>query len=735
MTSPAHRTRVGGILVFSATAVLLFLLGFWRMFAHFPGYDDEGYILHTVRAYLQQGNLYNEVYSQYGPGFYVLLDGLQRLTGVTVDHAFARWFTLTLWLGTALVMGAVTVRATASRAMAWFAWVATFLYLHQFSEEAFHPGVVVCFGLAATMWIMLELSRRGRVGWMFFTVGAGAALLGLLKINVGVLFAAGCGLWLLFSSDKRWLGLSAGFWGVVAGVGFALALMYGLLGAAWVRAFAVIFAAGLAGLGATIRPHRSGGDRPWAALVAGAALMVIGVAAGVMLRGTSVRALWEGVILGPLRHASAYSFAVDWRPGSVVLALAALLALAAHRWLVHRGRTEAAERLLVGLRLAQILGVLVVVALLEQFRVIGVLFSYTIPWLWLWVQPLAGEPRDETGREARSLVACVLVLQTLHAYPVGGIQICWGTFPLFALVGLAVPETAAWLDRRYGAPRRIGALLCGLVLVVAGSKAALTAWTYREAYAENQDLSLPGATGLRLSPREAVTYRTMVTNSVAHADMLFSLPGMFSFNLWSELPTPTTRNTTLWYSLLPEEEQIAIIRSLERARRPALVVDRALVAILQASGAPPTGPLYVYLLTNFRPAFSLHGLGLWVKAGRTIAPIGTFRPGDDRSVEVCLLGPGEPITAMEFVAQEGRTPEPVVLEERNTRVSVQPLHPDGSPRGPALAAGWPLRFDGLARITLSGAGPGGLAPEQESLLVLRFGDGHRRHAAISVDQN
>jgi len=734
MPSDLKKVRGAGIGVLVMTGVLLSLTGFWRMFGHFPGYDDEGYILYTVRAYLEHGNLYNGVYTQYGPGFYVLLEGVQSVLGVTIDHAFARWFTLVLWLGTAWVMGVVTKRATGSRAGAWFVWVTTFLYLHQFSEEAFHPGVVCCFVLAGSLWTMLELIRRGLASWAMFVAGSGTAILGLLKVNVGVIFAAGCALWLVFVSGKRWLGRGPGWWGVLAGVLFAAALMHGLLGTAWVGIFLGLLTAGLAGLGATIPLGRRAFGAGTMVVFAAGAVAVIAIVAGVvMYHGTSMQALLEGVIFGPLRHADAYSYAVDWRPGSLVLALVAMLALAGHRQLVNRGRSDAAARLLVGLRLAHIFGILIIVALLGHFRVIGVLFSYSIPWLWLWLMPLPDVARDEAGQDARGLVACVLIMQTLHAYPVGGIQICWGSFPLFALIGMAVPETGAWLEQRAGVRRGPGVWLCGLLLLVTGGKGVLTAVEYRQHYLLGEDLQLPGTAGMRLSRRESATYQIMVTNSVAHADMLFSLPGMFSFNLWSDLPTPTLRNTTLWYALLSEPEQIAIIRALEKARRPMLVVDRTLISILQTSGAPPKGPLYAHLLANFRPAFSLHGLDLWVKAGRTIAPIGTLRSAGDHALQVCLIGSGGPVEAVEISDPDDPSGERVVLDASNTRIVVQPLNSAGNPQGPSHDAGWPLQFDGLAWITLSSGELRARSPEHERMLVLKYSDGRLSQAALSVD--
>lgn len=679
------------------------------------------------------------IYTQYGPGFYVLLEGVQRLSGAVIDHEFARWFTLALWLGGAACTGALVGRLARSSAMAWFSGVAVFIFLHQLSEEAFHPGAVVIFLLPAVLWTMVELLERGRLNWAVAVGGAGAAGLGLLKINVGVLFAVGCGGWFIFTARHRWRQRGMPIWEVIAGVLFAAALMHGLLHAAWVRTFLLLYAAGLIGIAVVIRPHRSTGFRPVAAFALGAASVSVLVVTAVMYRGTTAAALLEGVLLGPMRHADAYSYAVDWRPGTLLMALGALVALAGYCWLLRQGRAAAAERLVVGLRLLLVLGLLAVLALLEHFRVIGVLFSYALPWLWVWLVELSGVPRRSTESEGRALVACVLLLQTLHAYPVGGIQICWGSFLLFAVVAMAVPETGAWLEARRSARFRSGLVLSGLLVLVAAAKLGMMAQEYRHSYLSNTALALPGTGGMRLRERETAAYRTVVANSVLQADMLFSLPGMFSFNLWSGRPTPTQRNTTLWYSLLSEAEQHAIIQAMERARRPGLVVDQALLAILRGSGAEPKGPLFVYLLSNYQPAFGLHGLGFWVKKGRAIAPVETAwqAPGHDGtySFRACLIGTGELVESLEIFDPDPPAAERLVLNARNARISIQSINPDGSPRAAVRETGWPFQFDGLAWITVHSDALRPLAPERSWLLGLKGRDQREIRSVPFVDPN
>lgn len=722
---------MGWTAAFAAAAVGLGLAGTWRMFGHFPGYDDEGYILLTVRNYLELGGLYSRVYSQYGPAFYVLHDGLHRVTGVMVDHAFARWFTLTLWLGSAAATAGIVWRATRVPSAAWFAGVAVFLFLHQFSEEAFHPGVVVVFLLPVLLGALHEVSGRGHPWAAAALAGAGMAVLGLLKINVGALFAAALVVWVVLKRPGRWRRTLA----VALGLIFAAGLMQGLIEAAWVRIFLVLVGTGLAGLAMVIAPGWPPGRGIVTACAIGAGATTAGILGAVAVRGSSWQDLLEGVIWRPLQHAGSYSYAVDWRPGTLILALASLVLLGLQQSWIRRGRSAAAERLVVGLRLLLLGGVLTVVALLEKQRVIGVLFSYAIPWLWVWVWPLARPAQGAAGQDARPLLACVLLLQTLHAYPVGGIQICWGGFLIFALVAMAWPETCAWLATRQSGIRRVARLALALPVVVVAVKAGWTAGEYHAAYARNPELGLPGTAGLRLSERETLAYRTLVVNSVLHADRLYSLPGMFSFNLWSGLPPPSLHNTTLWYTLLTAQEQREIVEGLEEARRPALVVDAALVNILKTSGSAPSGPLYDYLLANFRPVFSFQGLGFWVRQGRVVLPVGTawrIAPDGD-GFQVCLAGSDRPVAQIELRDAEQPAAGGVKLDARNSRVTIQFMNLDGTPRAGPSEATWPLQIDGPAWITIRSDEFRGHPRGPTPLLEFKAADDLPQAAALVVD--
>src|SRR5579872_1132922 len=45
---------------------------YYSIFSLFQAYDDEGYILISLKSFFQGKALYDEVYSSFQPGFYVL---------------------------------------------------------------------------------------------------------------------------------------------------------------------------------------------------------------------------------------------------------------------------------------------------------------------------------------------------------------------------------------------------------------------------------------------------------------------------------------------------------------------------------------------------------------------------------------------------------------------------------------------------------------------------------------
>jgi hypothetical protein len=708
-----------GLAALAVVGVALAAIGWWLLFSNFALWDDEGYILMAAREYHAHGRLYDFVYSQYGPAFHAAMDAVQNGLRLPVDHTLARWLTLGCWLATAVGCAALAWRGTASRALALFTLAATFLYLHFLPDAPFHPGPFIVALLAVTTSLLARLVDGERWSAAAAVAGATSAVLLLTKINVGVFHLAAIGAWALLHADSpalRRLARPA----LMAGLPLlAAAVMHTLITETWIHIYLAVFSVGAVTVIAAVRSAGGFSLRHLGAGATAAVAITLLVLGAVAVRGTSAAGLLDGALLGPLRHPGNYSYAVDWRPGTLVAAALSLGFASVLPWLRRRD-ARLADRIIVIIRLAQAGALGVAVVLLMHGRVIGAVFSYVAPLVWTWVVPLEGDTEARRSGRSRALLALILLLQYLHAYPVGGSQQSWGTFLLFPLVALGLGDLRRrWLGASGPAPARgAGAwrVLSASIAAVAVGKVAWTALESHRRHAERTDLALPGASGLRLEENRRIAYRVLALNASVHADLLFSLPGMYSFNLWTGLPAPTARNTTLWFNLLTEAEQRDIIDRIKASPRACVIVQEHLVQLMQAGGVAMGGPLHAYLHEHFALAFRVEGFAFLVHSGRAIAPLALGRvaplaaidpaaPDLDRRIEFTVVGDDTPVASLAIAGTAVR------LDARHTRVTTTATDRAGNPLRPAAPAPWPWPIRGVTRAALD------VGPEAAGALV------------------
>ncbi len=701
---PALAKRLGIFLVVAAS-VLLAVTAYWLLFTTFMAYDDEGYVLVSLKNYSAHGGLYAQVCSQYGPFFYFLHDAAHRVLGYEFTNTTGRWITLLCWLATAGIAAQLVWRQTRSLLWAGFTLGLTFFHLHLMMSEPSHPGGLIALLVAAGAGLGAVQIQRQALRALAVTSGlVGAALL-LTKINVGVFFLAAAGAW--FAVQLRGPAQARAAAGLAAAALLVLpfGLMHSGLGEPAGRLFAGLSAIAsltmLAGAWRERQPLTTWNHAGWGA----GALLALGAVtvAAVCSRGTNLGELLEGVLLGPLRHPGVYHFSPAWKPGAA-LAGGTSLVLAAFAW---RGRTDGLAWLLVALRLG--LALAYSLACLEwlPFSSHALTMSYLVPLAWIFAVRLDPDNTDGPAGVATWL-GLLLVLQFLHAYPVAGSQVAWGTFLIVPLMALGLHDTAALVARRRHAMP--GTLIGATALVLAAGATGRLAQIAWVRYAESRPLDLPGAEDVRVPEAPASATRLMVLNATAHADVLFTLPGMFSFNLWTGLPTPTLANTTHWFSLLRLEQQQEIIATLARSERPVFIAQRYVLDFLADSKIPVTGPLHDYLLRNFERAFSIEHFEFWVRRGRSVAALGTVEifalkspaPGTapGKLELVVAIPPGRKIASIEVAPLEG---PPRVLARWNQAsgpLLATALNLQGAAVSEKTYAGWDQPLPPLTRLTL-----------------------------------
>jgi hypothetical protein len=436
-----------------------------------------------------------------------------------------------------------------------------------------------------------------------------------------------------------------------------------------------------------------------AALLAGSAV-ALATAIAILAQGSSLRGLLHGVLIEPLQLPQLFSVPIHWRSGAGALALSSLaLAGVAAGW----GHARLCVAI-AALRLAALLCYVAAWIFPGPIFPYEFAMSYALACVWLFVFPIGA---DAATQPARSWLALLLIPQALHAYPVAGSQIAWGTFLWVPLAAIAAHDVFARFTASSPARRRAFSAAAIAVLLGLSYRCIENTRSGVTRALERAPLQLPGAEALRLPEGLASALRIVTKNAAAHADLLFSVPGMQSFHLWTELPLPSSINEGI--AIQNAEQQAATRAGLLSSPRACVIVQRERLRILAQSGVVIDPSFMAWLSEHFEPAFTLHTYELWVRKGRAIAAIGTASARRlatiaARKVELSLtLDHPElrDITSIELARFEGgTTAREMSWSGAEPEITVTPLDPTGEATGPASEVSFPFSIDGLARVDL-----------------------------------
>lgn len=691
-----RRSRIQSTVLVAVLAVLGISAGL-LLWTTFMAHDDEGYVLYSLQAYATHGHLYGQVYSQYGPFFFVLFRALHAL-GVAFTNTGGREMAWCYWIGSTALCGALVWRLSGGSFTATLATlVAVFGHLYAMTFEPSHPGGFIALLTAFAAWA--GTNEHWSVARRAIVIGAIAGMLLLTKVNVGVFFVAAAASWYLLQVDGRARTPVRGLVVILLAL-MPLLLMWKSLSDTWVRMFVLV-----AGCGAIAVVAASPCNRP-SPLPVGRALMqatiggilVIGATLGVTFAtGTTVEQLLDGIILGPLRQPSVFSFAFNWRTGTAVVALASV-PLAA--WLAFKP-SERRAVWIVPARLA--VAIIYALCSTEYFSIgqIGFALSFGVATAWLFVLPITA---DDKNAGTRTWLALLMVTQALHAYPVPGSQIAWGTFLWAPLAAIGFTEIANVI-RPQGLVRLSVCGFCAMSAFIAADYAQVS---YRRFIARTE-LGLPGAEHLRPPAMLAGAIRMVVRNAQVHGDMLFSMPGMLSFNAWSGLPTPTVPNTTHWFTLLSASQQDEIQRHLAADPRAVVIVQRFILDQLQAEHRRVETPLERWLVANYHRVFAVETYEFWVRNERTVVPVQSARvfksstgtPSKYRFDVVAAPMGNLRIDRFDFQQLDGQSAMvKLTWTNDNARYVVTPIDEAGRAAGPARVTTLPFAISGLCRIEI-----------------------------------
>jgi len=549
-----------------ATAMVTVPVYYW-IFSNFSDYDDEGCMMMSVQEVLSGHMLYDGTYLQYGPAYYLVQWLVHRITRAPVVHNVVRLLSMIFWLATALGMGTTVLLLTESRlAAAAGVLVATF-HLKFISYEPGHPQEL-CIALVALAAVGLACVRGRNRAWGLVVAAGATGVLAMTKINAGAYVGLPLGAGMILLSGRSFLTRIARPLVIAALLLLPLALMTPHIRTGW--GFALWFSITVSIACALIVVHRHRivllGRCDWicavAAAVIGAGLPVLWV----LVRGTSLHGLLDGVLWQHIGFANRWYIAAPTGRSDIVCTAAMLLL--AIVWSSERVIPKPWSDLILS------------AAKLGSLAAVGLAFvgfgraSTVVRWM-PWMIGARRGLGESVG--PRILLTLMFSMQMLYAYPVAGSQFAYGS--LFGAVAavIAAHDGILELNQRFSEKLHLlrQAAVPAVAVLLLLVYATATYWAGRDYY-RGVPLALRGADRVRLPAEQAARLRSVVEALPSSCKALFSMPGLFSFNFWTDISTPTRINQTNWIGLITDEQQQIIIHDLQ-STRACLIANSQLV--------------------------------------------------------------------------------------------------------------------------------------------------------------
>jgi hypothetical protein len=594
------------------------ILAYWRMFGGWATFDDEGFFVYSLKAFVDGHALYTSVYSEFGPFYYLLFGALFKVTGIAVTEEAGRFLTLSLWILTSLAFGLVAHRWTRSLWIGVATMLSIYVLLECVTRASMHAQILVCVLTAACAGvILLWLPRSERAAPV--TLGALVAALALTKINLGGFAVIGIGFATFFAGPVR---LRRRVLLVPAACAFIL-LGPVLMNADWdlasARGYAGTVALSTLALTIAAWPRDATDDSApssrfayW--LLGGFVVTVLALLVVTLAFGTTLGAWFSETIVVPSHQAA---FANRPLPLSLLDVVVGIDSVAVALLVRVRGRllAERWPTLPVATGLARfVAGLAIVCPVLDPDTFAHWACSYVFAWPFLWLIAMPPAAGRFTGRLPRVAIASFAISQSLMGYPFAASEGLLAGLTLVLCGAICLGDGLTEMRSAAATPWRGSTLISALsaVLVVTA------AWGFYEnvelpfapAKATYWSFDVPlhgiGTGGIRVANPWAAGVNSVVAKlRTLRCQALMEIPGLYSFNLWTNIPTPSLQTGQQpYWSALSSGQQRQVLNEARRTRRLCLVTDYG-TARLYTPGGPANGgpvpkvPLIRFLESDF----------------------------------------------------------------------------------------------------------------------------------------
>lgn len=569
---------------------------YWAMFTQFQEYDDEGYLLLTLRHFLDGHQLYGDINTQYGPLYYLIFGGLFELVGASITTDGGRLVQIAVWTLASLVVGLTAHRLTSRTALGLAATAVAFSVLRTLLAEPMHPVALVSALVAVAGAVAVVASERPRPG--------AYALLGLLvgaticvKINVGGLVAIAAAFAVTRWHREEHLRSGPWFAALFAATPFLLTARD--VSDQDPQNLALVVTAGASALlivtGRDGRPEGTTATRALFALISGSAATVLVCAATVLLLGVGPSDLVEGVVLRPLSQPDVFSLATGIPDTALIWAALSVVLAAVVRW-TPVALTPVQEGLLrtgAGLLIWFLITTTGPIAL-------GRGDSLGLAPLLAWVVAIKPQGIDERREHgfARIALPAIAVLQLMHVYPVAGAQSGPALLPFAAVGALSIADGIRLLAVREHSPRVASIATWALAAWAALLFVVRPAIEMQPVYADRAPLPFVGAERMRLPPEQTSTLTQVVTSlRSGGCTTVAGLPGLGSIALWAGAAVPVGLEPDGWPVQLDAKRQQVVLDRIADGPAPCGLHNQKLLDGWLQGDRLPDRPLARYLQT------------------------------------------------------------------------------------------------------------------------------------------
>ena len=208
---------------------------------------------------------------------------------------------------------------------------------------------------------------------------------------------------------------------------------------------------------------------------------------------------------------------------------------------------------------------------------------------------------------ARSVMALIGATMLVYAFPVAGQQVnIVAIFPVIVLAVLSRDVASAlsgqWYMERVPFLSWMPAGMTALAFVIGGFATLEAVRTY----VRGVELGLPGTSFIRVDRQRAEDLQ-WVTSQLAKCSASYSLPGLYSFSLWTGQALPTTLNVNWQMNFLSWKQQESVVDALSVEPDLCIVYDPDFLNLVDRGQVATNPPLLKFVSMDFAPSSERHG--------------------------------------------------------------------------------------------------------------------------------